>query len=74
VPTNPHERCPALQQLRTPRVHNIDNDALLAYSKHDPPNVPVAGMRASLPSIRSSTTPALPRRRRQSADFPLRTQ
>lgn len=27
---------PALQQLRTLRVHHVDNDALLAYSKFDP--------------------------------------
>jgi starch synthase (maltosyl-transferring) len=27
---------PALQQLRTIHFHNVDNDALLAYSKFDP--------------------------------------
>jgi starch synthase (maltosyl-transferring) len=27
---------PALQQLRTLHFHNVDNEALLAYSKQDP--------------------------------------
>lgn len=27
---------PALQQMRTLRFHDVDNDALVAYSKHDP--------------------------------------